>query len=126
MNVYKIMEEEGAEKNTPAFSDSFLAGYFKSRLSQVCNATDGIVKISDESFFRLGSIIGWIQDNRVSIREDTVRLDKMFRALLEKRVQEGRNNTLPSELAALPDYSDKHPARFTFFHLQRVIWNEAI
>lgn len=126
MNVYEVMEREQLRGlSSPAFSNSFLTGYFTSRLSQVCNTTDGIVEIADESFFRLGSIIGWIQDNRVSLREEAARVDEMFRAGLDLRVQERLKSFLPEELAALPAYSDKHAARFTFLHLQRVIWNEA-
>ncbi len=126
MNVYKVMEkEQSRSESSPAFSDIFLRGYFESRLQQISNTTGGLVGISAESFFRLGSIVGWIQDNRDSVRQMAAEIDRMFRDLLGQRVQQGRDGTLPQELAALPAYSEQHPARFAFFQLQRVIWNEA-
>lgn len=126
MNVYKVMEkEQGGGESSPAFSDIFLKGYFQSRLQQVSNTTGGLLEISADSFFRLGSIVGWIQDNRDSVRQMAAEIDGMFHNLLDQRVQQGRNDTLPKELATLPDYSEQHPAGFAFFQLQRVIWNEA-
>ncbi len=128
MNVYKIMEtEQGRDEgeSSPAFAEIFLKGYFQSRLQQLSDTTEGLLGISDESFFRLGSVVGWIQDNRDHVRQQAKEIDGMFHNLLDKLVLQRRNDTLPRELLALPDYSEQDPARFAFFQLQRVIWNEA-
>lgn len=126
MNVYKVMEkEQGRSEGSPAFSEIFLRGYFQSRLQQVSDTTGGLLEISAESFFRLGSVVRWIQDNRDHVRQQTTEIDGMFRDLLGKLVLQGRKDTLPKKLVTLPDYSVQHPAQFAFFQLQRVIWNEA-
>lgn len=126
MNVYKVMEREQCRsKDCPSFSDVFLRGYFKSRLQHVSDTTEGLLGISAESFFRLGEVVRWVQANRDHVRRQAIEIDAMFRDLLGKLVLQGREGTLPKELAALPDYSAEHPAQFVFLQLQRVIWNEA-
>lgn len=126
MNMYDVMEkEQGESKSSPAFSDIFLKGYFQSRRQQLSDATGGSLGVSDESFFRLGSIVGWIQDNRDHVRQKAKEIDRMFCDLLGDLVLKARSDIMPKELAALPDYSKQHPARFAFFQLQRVVWNEA-
>lgn len=126
MNVYKVMErEQGRSESSPAFSEIFLKGYFQSRLQQVSDTTGGLLGISDESFFRLGSVVGWIQNNRDHVRQQAKEIDGMFRDLLGELVLQRRNDTMPKDLAVMTDYSEQYPARFAFFQLQRVIWNEA-
>jgi hypothetical protein len=126
MNVYKVMEKEkGRSADSPAFAAAFLKGYFQSRLQQVSDTTEGLLEVSNDSFFRLGSVVRWIQNDRHHMRQQATAIDGMFRDLLGKRVTQGRNGNLPKELVALPDYSVQHAARFAFFQLQRVIWNEA-
>jgi hypothetical protein len=127
LNPFKIVRREQEEGPAQApVSREFMEAYFQRRAYDVSPGGSLIVDLSPESFFRLGSVLDWVQEERDSIRADIRVMDDGLRDKLKEL--RGDYEKDPSSLdRSLPpiSYDDRRPGTFVFVHLLRLLVVEA-
>jgi hypothetical protein len=127
LNPFKVVrreQEEGPEQ--APVSREFMTAYFERRAYDVSPGGSLIVDLSPETFFRLGSVLDWVQEERDSIRADIAVMDQaLCNKLQELRTEyETDPSSLDRLLPPIP-YDDRRPGTFVFVHLLRLLIVEA-
>ena len=55
--------------------------YFEERTYDLTLEGREVLDLSADSFFRLGSVLDWVQEHRDDIRRNAVKIDHVFAAL---------------------------------------------
>lgn len=118
-------EESGLTAQAPV-SERFMKAYFEERAYDLSPGGTGVLDLSPETFFRLGAVLDWVQENRESIRQDAVRLDNALRDRLKQLRADYERDPASLDRLLTPDQFDgQRPATFVLVHLQRMLVVEA-
>jgi len=126
LNPYTVAdrEKEGFVDRAPV-SEGFMEAYFMRRAYDLSPEGKYVLDLS-ETFFRLGPVLDWAQEERGRIRDDARRIDQALRDRLEEtRVEYEKDRTsLDRELPLIP-FDTRWPATFVLIHLLRTLVVEA-
>ncbi len=126
-NAWEVARrEEAGLTSGVAVSEHFMRTYFEERAAELSPEGRAVLDLASESFFRLGAVLGWVQDNRDNVRAYGDQLDDALRGRLEQlRAEYDRNtDSLDRLLPPCPFHADR-PATFVLVHLQRLLVQEA-
>lgn len=126
LNPWKVAKREAAGLgNQAVVSTSLMQAYFQERahdLSQGNRAPD----LSAETFFRLGTVVNWVQEHRDKIRADATRIDDELRKTLTAFRSKYEKDPIWLDHALPPcQFDELSPATFVLVHLQRLLIKEA-
>lgn len=78
--------------------------------------------LSSEGFFRLGTVLNWVHENRAAVRSYGPELDAALRSRLEHLRAEYDRDTISLDRLLPPrPFDEQHPATFVLVHLQRLL-----
>ena len=121
MNPFKVieMEELGLSDQAP-ISEEFMKGYVEERAYDLSLQGRKLLDLSTETFFCLGAVLDWMQENRDSIRDNTRRIEGLLRdQLIRFRDDYEKDCTsLDRQLPPVP-FDSRKPATFVATHLLR-------
>jgi hypothetical protein len=121
LNPYKVSERErdGVLSERAAVSDTFIEAYFQRRAFDLSPEGAKVLDLS-ESFFRLGTVLDWIHEDRDSTRADAALMDETLRNRIAKTRAEYEKapSSLDRELPPV-SYDSRRPATFALIHLLR-------
>jgi len=125
-NPWKVTRKE-AEGLTSgvAVSELFMNAYFHERVSQMF--LDGARPPESQSsdFFRLGSVLEWVQHNRDRVRSYGNELDDAWRTRLRQLNTEYQGNAAALDQLLPPGDFASRPAAYVLVHLQRLLLLES-
>jgi hypothetical protein len=127
LNPFKVVRREQREgpEHAPV-SREFMEAYFQRRAYDLSPGGSLIVDLSPETFFRLGSVLDWVQEERDTIRADIHVIDEALRTKLrELRVKYEEDPSALDRLLPPLAYDDSRPGTFVFVHLLRLLVVEA-
>jgi len=82
--------------------------------------------LSADSFFRLGSVLDWVHEERDRVRRMSVRMDEELRELLRcSRAAYDCDKAYLDQLLPPVQFDERRPATFVFLQLQRLLVCEA-
>jgi hypothetical protein len=125
-NAWEVARrEEAGLTSGVAVSERFMKAYFEERSAEPLPAS-GVLDLSSRSFFRLGAVLDWVQENRDKVRSYGNQLDDALRGRLEHLTTEYDRDTgsLDRLLPSL-QFDAHRPAAFVLVHLQRLLVQEA-
>lgn len=127
LNPWKVVKRERCGLTTEAaVSKQFMKAYFQRRAYDLSSKGSAVLDLSPETFFRLGAVLDWAQENRDQIRSDAARIDDELRLLLEKlRADYEKDPTSLDQLLPPCQFDERLPATFVLVHLQRILVREA-
>lgn len=125
-NAWEVgRREEAGHTSGVAVSERFMKAYFKERLAEPL-LESGVLDLSSQSFFRLGVVLDWVQENRATIRRYGGQLDEVLRGRLEQlRTEYDRNPGSVDRLLPPVPFDARRPAAVVLVHLQRLLVQEA-
>lgn len=126
LNPWKVVKRESEGRIGAApLSEAFMLGYAERRLYDLSPEGSEIVGLS-EDFFRLSSVMDWVQEERESIRADIPKMDDSLRGSLSRlRTEYDQDPTRLERFAPPIPYDSRTPASFVLTHLMRTLVLEA-
>lgn len=121
LNPWTVVERERAgEVERAAVSERFMEAYFQRRAFDLSPDGEEVLDLSSETFFRLGSVLDWAQEDRVRIRADQQEMDRALRDQLNglRADYDKDRASLDRCLPPIP-FNNRYPARFVLIHLLR-------
>lgn len=122
LNPYTVAdrEKEGLIDRAP-ISGEFMQAYFMRRANDLSPEGSKVLDLS-ETFFRLGAVLDWAQEERDKIRGDARRIDQALRDRVNQaRVEYEKDPiSLDRELPPIP-FDTLRPATFVLIHLLRTM-----
>lgn len=127
LNPWKVVRREAAGILGQApVSESFMKAYFEERAYDLTLEGREVLDLSADSFFRLGSVLDWVQGHRDDIRRDAGAVDRMFCSLLKQlRDDYDKNPSALDREAPSPHLDHQRPATFVLTQLLRMLVLEA-
>ena len=123
LNPWKVVRREAAGiSDQAAVSETFMEAYFRERTYDLSPEGRTVLNLSADSFFRLGSVLDWVQEHRDDIRRNAVEIDRMFCSLLKQLRDDYDKNpsALAREAPSLP-FDHRRPATFVLTQLLRML-----
>lgn len=118
-------EQAGLVERAPV-SDHFIEVYFQQRAYDLSPEGNKVLDLSAEKFFRLGTVLDWVQANRDNIRRDVLQIYEALRDRLSQlRADYDNNPTSLEELLPPVPFGERQAATFVWIHLQRILVVEA-
>lgn len=127
LNPWKVVRREaGGILGQGPISESFVKAYFEERSYDLTVEGHEVLDLPADSFFRLGSVLDWVQEHRDDIRRSAVEIDRMFCSLLKQLRDDYDKNpsALDREAPSLP-VDHRRPATFVLAQLLRMLVIEA-
>ncbi len=127
LNPWKVVKREAAGiLGQAAVSESFMEAYFLERTHGLSPDGGKVLDLSADSFFRLGSVLDWVQEHRDDIRRRVVEIDHTFCSRLKQLRDDYDKNpsALDHEAPSLP-FDHRRPATFVLDQLLRMLILEA-
>jgi len=126
LNPWRVVERESQGRTDAApLSQAFMLGYAERRLYDLSPEGSQIVGLS-EDFFRLSSVMDWVQEERDSIRADISKMDDSLRGSLAcLRNEYEQDQTRLDKFAPPIPYDSRWPASFVLSHMMRTLVLEA-
>lgn len=127
LDPWTVVEREKAGLTAQAaVSCKFMEAYFQERTSPLPQAGSEVLDLSPGTFFRLGVVLDWVQENRDCIRQKAVQIDGALQERLKKLRADYKGDPKSLDQLLPPCQFDEHrPATFVLAHLQRVLVGEA-
>jgi len=126
LNPYTVAdrEKEGLIDRAPV-SEGFMEAYFTRRAYDLSPGGTKVLDLS-ETFFRLGAVLDWAQEERDAIRNDARHIDQALRdRVTQTRIEYEKDPiSLDHELPPIP-FDTRRPATFVLIHLLRMLVVEA-
>jgi hypothetical protein len=121
LNPWEVIRREEVGLTAEAVvSTSFMEAFFKERSRDLSQGRAADV------FFRLGTVVDWVQEQRDDIRARAEQIDDEFRKLLEAlRANFEKDATSMERLLPPCQFDGRYPATFVLRHLQRLLISEA-
>ncbi len=124
MTVVNREQKVGAEQ--AVVSRKFMEVFVERRAYDLSPNGSLVVDLSPESFFRLGSVMDWVQEARDSIRADIRVMDEALRTRLQELRSEYEKDSVGfDKLLPAASFEEQQPATFVFVHLLRLLVKEA-
>lgn len=127
LNPWKVArrEADGILGQAPV-SESFMKAYFEERTYDLRLEGREVLDLSADSFFRLGSVLDWVQEHRDDMRRDAGEVDRMFCSRLKQLRDDYDKNpsALDREAPSIP-LDHQRPATFVLTQLLRMLVLEA-
>lgn len=103
-----------------------MKAYFEERSYDLTVEGHEVLNLSADSFFRLGSVLEWVQEHRDDIRRHAVEIDQAFCSRLKQLRDDYDKNpsSLDLEVPSLP-FDHRRPATFVLTQLLRKLVLEA-
>lgn len=127
MNPWEVARREanGFLGQAPV-SESFMKAYFEEHAYDLALGDREVFDLSANSFFRLGSVLDWVQEHRDDIRRHAGEIDHMFCSLLKQlRDDYDKNESALDRDAPSVPLDHQRPATFVLNHLLRMLVLEA-
>ena len=127
LNPWKVVRREasGILGQAPV-SESFMKAYCEERIHDLSPTRNKVLEMSPDSFFRLGAVLGWVQEHRDDIRSQATEIDHKFVSLLKQlRDDYDRNPLALDREAPFIPLDHQRPATFVLNHLLRMLVREA-
>jgi len=124
-NAWEVSRrEEAGLTSGVAVSERFMKAYFEEQSEE--RSSGGLPDLSAETFFCLGAVHDWVQENRDKVRSYGDQLDDALRGRLEHlRTEYDRDRDLLDRLLPSLPFNTHRPATFVLVHLQRLLVQEA-
>jgi len=127
LNPWSVVQREqaGLADRAP-LSDHFIKAYFQQRAYDLSPEGSRVLDLSAESFFRLGAVLDWVQEDRDNIRRDARETDQTLQDKLKQlRADYDKDPAaLDGLLPPLP-FNEQQRATFVLVHLLRTLVLEA-
>jgi hypothetical protein len=127
MNPWEVAwrEANGFLGQAPV-SESFMKAYCEERIYDLREGHGEVLDLSADSFFRLSSVLDWVQEHRDDIRGHAGEVDLKFCSLLKQLRDDHDKNQSALDREAPPVPLDhQRPATFVLNHLLRMLVLEA-
>lgn len=126
-NAWEVARrEEAGLTSGVAVSERFMRAYFEERAAELLPEGGAVLDLPSESFFRLGAVLDWVQENRDTVRTYRDQLDDALRGRLEQlRADYDRDTSSLDRLLPSFQFDAHRPATFVLVHLQRLLVQEA-
>ena len=127
LNPWRVVEREreGPVERAP-ISECFMEAYFQQRAYDLSPEGSKVLDLSPESFFCLGAVLDWPQEDRNRILRDGDEIDQALRERLEQLRGDYEKDPPSLDRLLPPVPFDQHqPATFVWVHLQRMLVVEA-
>lgn len=126
LNPWKVAEREVAgPRDRAVVSPSFMQWYSDRRIDNL-SQSNRVLDLSRETFFRLGTVVDWMQECRDEIRADATRLDDEVRLTITALRSQYEKDAIWLDRALVPrQFDERLPTTFVLVHLQRLLVKEA-
>jgi len=96
--------------------------YFEERSGELLPNGGPVADLPCDGFFRLGTVLNWVHENRDGIRSYGPELDAALRGRLDHlRTEYDRDAASLGRLLPPRPFDEQHPATFVLVHLQRLL-----
>ena len=119
LNPWTVVEREAAGLTERALvSESFMEAYFQERAYDLSPEGSAVLDLSAGTFFRLGAVLDWAQENRDIFRQDAVRIDDALRDRLRQLRADCENDAKSLDRLLPPvAFDERRPATFVLVNL---------
>lgn len=126
-NAWEVARREDTGRATGvAVSEHFMKAYFEERAAELLPEGGAVSDLPSGSFFRLGAVLDWVQDNREKVRTYRDQIDDALRGRLERlRAEYDRDIASLDPLLPPCQFDATRPGTFVLVHLQRLLVQEA-
>jgi hypothetical protein len=123
LNPWKVIarEQAGFVHQAPV-SEWFMEAYFQARASELSPEGNKVLDLSAGTFFRLGTVVGWMQRVRNEIRPRAREVDQALRHHLKQlRPNYEKDKTSLDRLLPPIRFDKRLPGSLVWVHLQRLL-----
>ncbi|MEE8224908.1 MAG: hypothetical protein V3R42_04230 [candidate division NC10 bacterium] len=126
-NAWEVAWREAAGLTSGvAVSEHFMRVYFEERAAALLPEGGPVDDLPSGSFFRLGAVLDWVQQNREEVRTYSDPLDDALGGRLGQLGAEyARDTSSLDRLLPSCHFDFQRPATFVLVHLQRLLVREA-
>lgn len=126
LNPWKVAKREAAGLgNQAVVSPSFMQWYHERRADDLSQG-NRVLDLSHETFFRLGTVVNWMQECRDEILADATQIDdEVRRTITTFRSQYEKDAIWLDQILPPRQFDERAPATFVLVHLQRLLIKEA-